>query len=67
MTNSILEKWLWMQWSSYLLEYIWKFYLKSIIKLDSQIPLTLPNENAITEEEFTAIFNAEMKKLTEEN
>lgn len=44
-----------------------KFYLKSIVKLDSQIPLTLPNENAITEEEFTAIFNAEMKKLTEEN
>lgn len=44
-----------------------KFYLKSIVKLDSQIPLALPHENTITEEEFTTIFNAEMKKLTEEN
>lgn len=42
-----------------------KFYLKSIVKLDSQIPLVLPQENIITEEEFTAIFNSEMKKLTE--
>lgn len=44
-----------------------KFYLKNIVKLDSQLPLEIPLENTITEEEFTAIFNAEMKKLTEEN
>ena len=44
-----------------------KFYLKSIVKLDSQIPLAFPHDNAITEEEFTTIFNSEMKKLTEEN
>lgn len=44
-----------------------RFYLKSITKLDAEIPLQLPDEKTISEEEFTAIFNAEMKKLTEEN
>lgn len=44
-----------------------KFYLKSITKLDAEIPLQLPDEKTVSEEEFTAIFNAEMKKLTEEN
>ena len=41
--------------------------MKSITKLDAEIPLQLPDEKTVSEEEFTAIFNAEMKKLTEEN
>ncbi|WP_255671012.1 hypothetical protein [Flavobacterium channae] len=41
-----------------------KHYLKRISKLVAEIPLQLQEEKTISEEEFTAIFNAEMKKLT---
>lgn len=44
-----------------------RFYIKSIEKIDAEIPIIFPKENTISEEEFTAIFNHEMRKLTEEN
>lgn len=44
-----------------------KFYLKKIEKLEETQPIKIPDNKTITEDEFTTIFNTEMKNLTDQN